>query len=115
MTISSTAVGYRSWCGVGRHTQLRRRKSFHSIPNQRLPNGPSNVGTSTATERCVCSKAKQPGARATLVDVLLKAAGWRIEYALMKAGLIDTMTINGIVTDTALDEMITTFNVQSGA
>ncbi|WP_099289417.1 hypothetical protein [Mycobacterium kansasii] len=53
--------------------------------------------------------------RATLVDVLLKAAGWRVEYALMKAGLIDTMTINGIVSDTALDETITTFRVQSGA
>ncbi|WP_083739556.1 hypothetical protein [Mycobacterium sp. MS1601] len=49
--------------------------------------------------------------RATLADVLLKAAGWRIEYALMKTGLIDTMTINGVVTDNALDATIATFGV----
>lgn len=44
--------------------------------------------------------------RARLVDVLLKAAGWHVEYALMKAGLIDSMTINGIVTNTELDAVI---------
>jgi hypothetical protein len=53
--------------------------------------------------------------RATLVDVLLKAAGWRIEYALMKAGLIDAMTINGIVTDIALDAVIAHGQVQGDA
>lgn len=52
--------------------------------------------------------------RATLVEVLLKAAGWRIEYALMKAGLIETMTTNGIVTDTALDDVIAHGRGQSG-
>lgn len=50
--------------------------------------------------------------RGTLVDVLLKAAGWRIEYALMKTGLIDTMTINGIVTDPALDDTIAKIGLQ---
>jgi hypothetical protein len=44
--------------------------------------------------------------RVGLRDVLLKACGWRIEYALMKAGCIDAMTTNGIVHDPVLDPVI---------
>ncbi len=36
----------------------------------------------------------------------MKACGWRIEYALMKAGLIDAMTTSGIVSDSSLDGLI---------
>lgn len=43
---------------------------------------------------------------ASITELLLKAAGWRIEYALMKAGVIDTMTVNGIVSDASLDGLI---------
>lgn len=43
---------------------------------------------------------------ASIVDLLLKAAGWRIEYALMKAGLIESMSTNGIVSDSSRDELI---------
>lgn len=53
--------------------------------------------------------------RATLVDVLLKAAGWRIEYALIKAGLMESMTVRGIVTDTKLDGVIAHGQRQVGA
>lgn len=42
----------------------------------------------------------------TPVDLLLKAAGWRIEYALMKTGLIEAMTVNGIVNDDSRDALI---------
>jgi hypothetical protein len=41
------------------------------------------------------------------VELLLKAAGWRIEYALMKARVVDSMTTNGIVSDPARDHLIT--------
>jgi hypothetical protein len=44
--------------------------------------------------------------QATPVDLLLKAAGWHIEYALMKAGVVDTMTTNGIVNDGSRDTLI---------
>jgi hypothetical protein len=50
--------------------------------------------------------------RVTLSDVLLKAAGWRIEYALMKAGCIESMTTNGIVIDPCLDAVITRYRRQ---
>lgn len=43
----------------------------------------------------------------TPVDLLLKAAGWRIEFALMAAGAIDVMTTNGIVHDATYDALIT--------
>lgn len=42
----------------------------------------------------------------SLVELLLKAAGWRIEYALMKAGVVESMTTNGIVSDPTRDHLI---------
>jgi hypothetical protein len=44
---------------------------------------------------------------ASATEMLQKAAGWRIEYALMKAGAIERMTTNGIVNDPIHDELIT--------
>jgi hypothetical protein len=42
----------------------------------------------------------------TVSDLLAKACGWRIEYALMKAGRVDAMTIEGIVSDSTRDGLI---------
>jgi hypothetical protein len=44
--------------------------------------------------------------REPVTDLLLKAAGWRIEYELMKANLIDRMSENGIVTDPTYDHLV---------
>jgi len=44
--------------------------------------------------------------RESVVDLLLKAAGWRIEYALMKRQTIEQMTGSGIVTDHSLDHFL---------
>lgn len=46
--------------------------------------------------------------RTSIVDLLLKAAGWRVEYALMKTGQLDRMTLNGIVNDDSHDPLIAT-------
>ncbi|TRY19405.1 hypothetical protein FOJ82_00355 [Tessaracoccus rhinocerotis] len=43
---------------------------------------------------------------ASITELLLKASGWRVEYALMKAGVIDRMTVNGIVSDSTSDHLI---------
>ncbi|WFE94515.1 hypothetical protein [Micromonospora sp. WMMD987] len=40
-------------------------------------------------------------------DLIVKAAAWRVEYALVKAGAIDGMTLNGIVSDSSHDAVIT--------
>ncbi|WP_203780151.1 hypothetical protein [Paractinoplanes rishiriensis] len=43
----------------------------------------------------------------SICDLIVKAAAWRIEYALVKAGAIDGMTLNGIVSDSGHDALIT--------
>jgi hypothetical protein len=43
---------------------------------------------------------------ASLTELLLKAAGWRLEYQLMKAGRIDRMTESGIVSSGDHDELL---------
>lgn len=49
----------------------------------------------------------------SLVELLMKAAGWRIEYALMKAGVVDAMTTNGIAADSSRDHLIAQAVAQS--
>lgn len=46
--------------------------------------------------------------RDSICDLILKAAAWRVEYALMKAGVLEQMTLHGIVSDPALDDVIAT-------
>jgi hypothetical protein len=43
---------------------------------------------------------------ASIVELLLKASAWRIEYALMKAGVVDSMSTNGIVDDPSRDSLV---------
>lgn len=43
---------------------------------------------------------------ASVTDLLAKAAGWRIEFALMQAGVIDRMSTRGIVMDASHDHLI---------
>ncbi len=43
----------------------------------------------------------------SVVELLLKAAGWRVEYALLKAGARTDMTMAGIVRDPSLDDLVT--------
>ena len=45
--------------------------------------------------------------RDSICDLILKAAGWRVEYALMKAGALEQMTLHGIVDDSSLDNLVT--------
>ncbi|MEV4348902.1 hypothetical protein AB0J83_30970 [Actinoplanes sp. NPDC049596] len=44
--------------------------------------------------------------RVSVTDLLLKAAAWRVEYALMKAGVIEAMTLRGIVDDEQSDHLV---------
>lgn len=44
--------------------------------------------------------------RDNVADLLIKAAAWRVEYALMKAGVVEAMTENGIVSDASLDHLV---------
>jgi hypothetical protein len=42
----------------------------------------------------------------SIVTLLHKAVGWHVEYALMRAGVRDEMTMPGIVNDDSLDDLI---------
>jgi hypothetical protein len=44
--------------------------------------------------------------RDSVVELLLKAAGWRVEFELMRRGLIEAMTVDGIVDDDQLDYLL---------
>jgi hypothetical protein len=44
--------------------------------------------------------------RQSVTDLLVKAAGWRIEYALLRAGVVESMTVNGIVNDDCRDLLV---------
>lgn len=39
-------------------------------------------------------------------ELLLKASGWAIDFALLEAGAITQMSMSGIVIDTSYDELI---------
>ncbi|EAX1138050.1 hypothetical protein AAT30_25245, partial [Salmonella enterica] len=43
---------------------------------------------------------------ASVTELLLKAAGWRLEYALMKIGAIERMSEAGIVSDASHDYLL---------
>ena len=43
---------------------------------------------------------------ASLTELLAKACGWHVEYALMKAGVIERMSTNGIVSDPGFDDLV---------
>jgi len=55
---------------------------------------------------CLLQDAAAWSGRDSIVDLLLKAAGWRVEYALMKAGMIEAMTLRGIIDDDQLDHLV---------
>lgn len=52
---------------------------------------------------CLVQSVGQWQPEASLVELLLKAAGWHLEYGLMKRGQIERMTERGIVSDSSLD------------
>ncbi|MGG7507536.1 hypothetical protein [Plantibacter sp. YIM 135249] len=67
----------------------------------------SNAAWHVAPGGALCLLQSEGGwiPEASVVDLLLKACGWHLEYALMQARAITRMTVNGIVTDASLDAM----------
>lgn len=45
--------------------------------------------------------------RWSIVELLLRACGWRVEYALMNAGMVEGMTLCSIVDDASRDHLVT--------
>lgn len=55
---------------------------------------------------CLLREAEQWNTLSKTTDLILKAAGWRIEYALFEHGFLPKLTENGIVIDATLDPLI---------
>lgn len=55
---------------------------------------------------CLLRDAEQWTSSSLTSDLVLKAAAWRIEYALFEVGAIEKMTQNGIVLDDVLDSLL---------
>ncbi|MGW6278436.1 ubiquitin-conjugating enzyme E2 variant [Kribbella sp. NPDC055071] len=62
---------------------------------------------------CLLQSQGQWQPEASITELLLKAAGWHVEYALMKAEVIDKMTVCGIVGDDCLDGLVASATRQS--
>jgi hypothetical protein len=43
---------------------------------------------------------------ASVVDLLLKACGWHVEYALVRHGALEEMTVAGVVSDGSQDHLV---------
>jgi hypothetical protein len=56
---------------------------------------------------CLLRTAAAWTGRDPAAELIVKAAGWFIEYVLMSAGLITQMTSTGLSSDLSLDEVIT--------
>lgn len=54
---------------------------------------------------CLFQNASDWTGRETAADLIVKTAGWFLEYELMQRGLIDEMTRDGIVNDASLDHL----------
>lgn len=70
---------------------MRSFADYHVLPNGGL---------------CLLRNADQWTLQSRTSELLLKASGWRIEYALLNAGAIERMTLSGIVEDEQMDELI---------
>jgi hypothetical protein len=56
---------------------------------------------------CLLQTTGQWQPEASLTELLMKAAGWRLEYALVRGGRLQQMTESGIVSSDILDELFT--------
>lgn len=58
---------------------------------------------------CLVQEQRAWTGRESIRDLLLKAAGWRLEYDLVRVGVYPSMSENGIVTDDRRDEAIAAY------
>jgi len=58
---------------------------------------------------CLVQEQRTWTGRESIRDLLLKAAGWRLEYDLVRVGVYPSMSESGIVTDDSRDEAIVAY------
>lgn len=58
---------------------------------------------------CMVQERRSWTGRESVIDLFLKAAGWRLEYGLVRAGIFESMSEYGIVSDDSRDSEISEF------
>lgn len=108
-----------AWTGGGRglNLQLAYFQAYPMMPPLIYPLDPEPLRVEWTQHRwhvngdgslCLLRTFSAWTGREAVTDLLLKAAGWRIEYALLKGGAIEEMTENGIVDDDRHDGLLST-------
>lgn len=102
--------------GHGLEVEVAYRQAYPMVPPRIFPLDPRPEPLECTQHRwhvngdgslCLFQTETAWDPRDSLCDLLVKAAAWRIEYALMKQGVLEQMTVHGIVSDASLDELIT--------
>lgn len=102
--------------GRGMQVEIAYRQAYPMVPPRIFPVDPRPEPVECTQHRwhvnsngslCQFQTDTAWDPRDSVCDLIVKAAAWRIEYALMKAGALDQMTLHGIVSDSSLDDLIT--------
>jgi hypothetical protein len=102
--------------GSGLHVHVAYRQAYPMVPPLIFPLDPRPAPLECTQHRwhvngdsslCQFQTYTAWDPRDSVCDLIVKAAAWRIEYALMKAGALEAMTLHGIVSDDSLDTVIT--------
>ncbi|MGW5049814.1 hypothetical protein [Actinokineospora sp. NPDC004072] len=101
--------------GRGLAVEIRYGEAYPVVPPSVFPTDPSPEPFRRTDHRwhlngdgslCLLRSEALWTPRESLVGLLLKAAGWRVEYELMEARLITSMSENGIVSDLGYDDLV---------
>ncbi|MGW7055133.1 hypothetical protein [Streptomyces sp. NPDC054887] len=105
------------WTGpTGLHVLMVYRQAYPMVPPHIFPLDPVPEPAEWTQSRwhvngdrtlCLLRADSLWTGRQSPVDLLLKAAAWKVEYALMKHGAIMQMTDRGIVEDDRFDHFLT--------
>lgn len=101
--------------GAGIDLEVHYRQAYPVVPPKVVPLDPNPGTLYRANHRwhlngdgslCLLRSEALWTPRESLVGLLLKAAGWRVEYELVNAGVIEAMSENGIVSDPVHDDRV---------
>ncbi len=103
--------------GVGLEVVIAYRQAYPMVPPRIYPVDPQPAAVECTQHRwhvngdgslCQFQTDTAWDPRDSICDLILKAAAWRVEYALLKTGVLEHVTTHGIVSDPALDNLVTT-------
>lgn len=103
--------------GIGLQVVIAYRQAYPMVPPRIYPSDPQPEPLECTQHRwhvngdgslCQFQTDTAWDPRDSVCDLIVKAAAWRVEYALMKAGAQQQMTLHGIVSDPSFDDLINT-------